>query len=752
MALPFLPGNSFNKSLGKTKHHKSHHFDYANEVSMMVGAEKPGIGGEPLLGQKYKPRNTVFPKGEGSNLPAWVAFDRQVLSFDAYYQEAVHEKREEQYRVRNCKIYFYLEDDSIQVLEPRLKNAGVPQGTLIRRHRIPRPPPNEDEFYTAEDFNIGSEINLYSKVFKITECDQFTQNFMRKMGTNVQRPNVPPNDPYMNYRKAMDESMQPLRPYEKYDTLKQFLDHDRHVLRFFCYWDDTDNMFGDKREMVLHYYLADDTIEIREVIPPNAGRDAVPVFLRRGKLPKDPGSLQQPGVVTDRTVLNVFGPTGAGGRYILDSLKTGAINGECYTDKDLTPGAVISVWGRRFIICDCDDFTREYFKTKYGVDEMPTVSNKQDEVAQQNRQMPPYNGFGSEEDSLCSCKGLLPKPPKRDFIKFMERDRRGLDSNVLRFLARMDTKKPIDMDRRFIISYFLSDDTILVFEPPVRNSGIIGGKFLERSRVKIPNQERYSTELSEYYSAQDLFVGARVCFNNFAFILIDADEYAFQFMEDNSQAFVRSNINSVVQRLAAKLGSNKEDVRAFFAKTDPSGSGYIPYEKFREMVLNVEPTMSDQEIMTLARQYSDRRNDVVLDSGKLIAIMQEELRKRNFEGFGTLVSAFRHLDKACCGFLDRETIRKEFGAQHVPLPDDMLRAALSVAPTAESNNEAVKYEDFVRSLNWRDFPVPPVQYQPTGGADDWCGNKPSNQINNVHYEPLLQQIFGDVSSEPPVAP
>ena len=54
----------------------------------------------------------------------------------------------------------------------------------------------------------------------------------------------------------------------------------------------------------------------------------------------------------------------------------------------------------------------------------------------------------------------------------MEKDRRGLDSNVLRFLAKMDTTKPIDMERRFIISYFLSDDTILVFEPPVRNSGI----------------------------------------------------------------------------------------------------------------------------------------------------------------------------------------------------------------------------------------------------------------------------------------
>lgn len=84
----------------------------------------------------------------------------------------------------------------------------------------------------------------------------------------------------------MVESMQPLRPYEKQDTLKQFLQYDRRVLRFYCLWDDTDNMFGDAREMVLHYFLADDTVEIREVIPANSGRDAAPMFLRRQRLPK----------------------------------------------------------------------------------------------------------------------------------------------------------------------------------------------------------------------------------------------------------------------------------------------------------------------------------------------------------------------------------------------------------------------------------------------------------------------------------
>ena len=61
----------------------------------------------------------------------------------------------------------------------------------------------------------------------------------------------------------------------------------------------------------------------------------------------------------------------------------------------------------------------------------------------------------------------------RDFIKFMQKDRDGLNSNVLRFVAKLDTTRPIDMDRRFIVFYHLSDDTIAVFEPPQRNSGIL---------------------------------------------------------------------------------------------------------------------------------------------------------------------------------------------------------------------------------------------------------------------------------------
>ena len=71
----------------------------------------------------------MFPVGEGESAPAWVAFDRKVLNFSGYFQENVNiTKNDEQFRIRKVKVYFYLEDDSVQVNEPQIENSGIPQG------------------------------------------------------------------------------------------------------------------------------------------------------------------------------------------------------------------------------------------------------------------------------------------------------------------------------------------------------------------------------------------------------------------------------------------------------------------------------------------------------------------------------------------------------------------------------------------------------------------------------------------------
>lgn len=73
--------------------------------------------------------------------------------------------------------------------------------------------------------------------------------------------------------------------------------------------------------------------------------------------------------------------------------------------------------------------------------------------------VPPYNGYGTYEDSLGSVHALVPKPPRKDEKKFYKSD-----MHILRFDAKLVSPEPDDENRKFIISFFCGDDTIEVYE------------------------------------------------------------------------------------------------------------------------------------------------------------------------------------------------------------------------------------------------------------------------------------------------
>ncbi len=74
--------------------------------------------------------------------------------------------------------------------------------------------------------------------------------------------------------------------------------------------------------------------------------------------------------------------------------------------------------------------------------------------------------YGTLEDSLQNCLALVPKPPRRDMHKLMNKDK-----IILRFTVRIvdtDTHKhsPTDLARRFVLNYFMMDDSMQVRRPP----------------------------------------------------------------------------------------------------------------------------------------------------------------------------------------------------------------------------------------------------------------------------------------------
>lgn len=59
--------------------------------------------------------------------PHFVMYDKVVLTFRAFFKQSVPESNKEYYRVRNVNILYFMEDDSVTVIEPPiLVNRKLP--------------------------------------------------------------------------------------------------------------------------------------------------------------------------------------------------------------------------------------------------------------------------------------------------------------------------------------------------------------------------------------------------------------------------------------------------------------------------------------------------------------------------------------------------------------------------------------------------------------------------------------------------
>ncbi|CBY19533.1 unnamed protein product [Oikopleura dioica] len=663
---------------------------------MWVGEKKPGIGYEPRPGQK-KEHFSQFPPASGEAQPAWIAYDKRVLSFNGFFEEVVINNNSEAFRIRPVKVYFYLEDDTIQVNEPLIENSGLSQGCFIRRHRVPLPN-NSDKFFTCEQFNVGATLPLYGKSIHLCSCDKFTHNFLTSMGVTVGQATEIPVDGNTIRRMEEMSLMQPLRPYQKIDTFGQFLERDRMVLRFYGQWDDRDNSFGDVKvhDLTLHYYLADDTIEVLEKIKANSGRDNVPVFLHRGKLLRNsPVPAYMPGAKTPRTVLNVCNT-----HHILDGRKTGELVEQFYTEKDLQVGHVINVHGRPLKLHSCDEFTKKFYETNYDVTEFgpeqPIPEKKSSYTAE--RVLPPYNGFGIYEDTVQNCKSLLPQPPKKDVLKFMKLDRDGLNSHVLRFVARIRTNDKTQQSRKFVISYFLYD-TVQVFEPPIRNSGISGGKFCERMRMATPGQDKFSGASRNFYSLEDFYVGAEICVKGTAFELTGADAYALDWMSKNGHPC--SSIAKIEAKIQAGLVGQKAAEIKSQLSSRANSDGTINFESMRSIL--EELGLNQQEILTLGRHFASSTDD---DSTvtRVARVVKDKLRRRRFDEFSQLSSTLSYHDRECSGRLPRHLLERVIKSFKLPILADEMNVLLG--PDAEAT---VDYKEFLRCIDYtKSHEAPPT--------------------------------------------
>ncbi|KAM4713130.1 EF-hand domain-containing protein 1 [Anableps anableps] len=530
--LPFLPGYTF-RDLTKSAFHRSQTLSYRNGYAF---PRRPsvGIGQGPLFSEPItqhdinklcfeKPdiANATYDKPEyGDFIPAHVALNKKILRFDAYFMEEILHSPEEVHRVRPVIIYYYLEDDSMYITEPPVENSGLLQGKRLKRQRLPK---NEcGEHYLWKDLNLGMDMEVYGVKYHITQCDLFTKKFMESEGIVLNDPEPMPEDPYS--RSRMKPNLQISNPGpSKSDKFDRFLHMDTMVLRFYALWVESDAMHRDTWPVIIHYYLVDDTVDVREVHEPNNGRDPFPIFICRQRIPKKLKPEVFPSCVMEVSKEHVE---------------------EYYSPKDFQLGQTIKLLNHHFILHNCDSFTKDYYKKNYPDMEMKPVEKPKVEVTKK-KVIPPYNGFGSLEDSLQNCFSLIPERPKGNVLKKLV-----YKDKVLRYTARLDSLYPEDEGRHFILSYHLSSDMISIYEKSRDKSDIVSGKFLEKTRVAKPGS---SVDNPEFYSPADFAIGATVEVFGHRFILTNADHYVLKYFESNPDQIPCETLESLRQKLGEEM-------------------------------------------------------------------------------------------------------------------------------------------------------------------------------------------------------
>ena len=126
-------------------------------------------------------------------------------------------------------------------------------------------------------------------------------------------------------------------------------------------------------------------------------------------------------------------------------------------------------------------------------------------------------------------------------------------------------------------------------------------------RGRISKPKASEADPTFYYQAEDLYIGSRVEFNKYKFLLMDADEYALRYMEKHKQQvrrvnqlllprsklhliivfflffflqFPHSNISLILSKLRGPASAHITHVKAAFSSADSDNTGTLLFDQF----------------------------------------------------------------------------------------------------------------------------------------------------------------------------
>lgn len=381
-----------------------------------------------------------------------------------------------------------------------------------------------------------------------------------------------------------------LNSREDYEKSQRFLQCDTRTLRFTCIDApgskqsaaaadasvQTNEQTGEyelnvpetTKKFVLEYFMSDSSIELRiQKGISNLNLDNW-LLLKKSRLPRNWQAVQ-------RGVAPIY-----------------------FDPSDLRVGSVVDIYSRRFLLVECDQVSQDFYCSEGDPqDTIRLVTVEEHVVHEIPRQGDGFLPIGGAEDTLGTVFGQ-PHPSK------MEKRKSPMGQDLqLRCRVKMITKNNIDGTRPLQLVYFLSDDSIQIYEEIVRNSGIGGGNYLKRGRYV--NSLPPSGEEPRRFKPTDIFLGNVFCVNGQEMQIVYMDSSTLQYCEANSSEYPLSDTFKIMYGMAKQIDSIGLDVRRGFGDIDIYRVGYLGEASFVAALdsWGVTAQLNDQEIISVLRRF-----------------------------------------------------------------------------------------------------------------------------------------------------
>lgn len=532
-------------------------------------------------------KHLSLPFSNLDNVPSFVVNPKgRACHFLAYFTELVPENLKEPSRIRIVEIVYYIESNTLEIIEQAKPNSGLCHGRLLNNLQVKNPEKNR--FFLLEDFKSGAQLNIYNKIYTIVDCDNECKRYMSQLGHEFGEPlEIPNNDGTYESAKHFSKSSYFSKIIHPGDEEK--------VLKFTGLWNGND--------VQLFYKIYDNTISLFCIneINPSDRRAQVQMLIKNTRVVKE----NLDGSEDDSTILittaeEVGLPSTEKIRYFLHW-------------HDLKLGATLPMQGLKVQLLDADKATRDFYQS-YGLKLPPAVIVERPKVEAAKPVVPPHTGFGSYDDSITSCQGsLIPHTLKKNVVKMKQFQ----DVKIQYKALLISPVEPNENPRKFIIVMYLEDDNIQVLELPEKNSGRLPGAFLSKRKLQNPDG-------SLRLNPQDLYAGARLTINGFTFeIYHSANKATLKYMEQHTEIWSCCNIN----KISKKLLLNADEIKSVvFNSGRYEPDAVLTIDTFQSLLNGLSSASANpflrQEVITLIRYLTDAGNSKSDSQDESITVTQ----------------------------------------------------------------------------------------------------------------------------------